>query len=188
MFIRAFASVMSTNPPPPLARGEIEDLLRRLRPRLRQILASFRVPLADAEDLLQDVLVAAFCKWDSIHSKEAWVIGTLRNTCAVYWKRQRRNRVDGVAAETLESLSEPQPPAQARDELLWDIDAAAESLCRRHRTVLWLRFGLGFSTAEIAASTGYNCSSIRKLTCRSVARLQRELNCQPTRRAGPKPA
>jgi RNA polymerase sigma factor (sigma-70 family) len=179
---------MIIQPPSSAPRGELEDLLLRLRPRLRQVLASFRVPLDDAEDLLQDVLVAAFCKWDSIHCKEAWLIGALRNTCAVYWKRRRRNRVDGVETEILESLSEPLPPAQVRDELRWDLDAAAVSLCRRHRKVLWLRFGLGYSTAEIAACTGYNHSSIRKLTCRSVARLQRELNGFPARRVGPKPA
>lgn len=179
---------MSAIPAPTIPLGEIEDLLRRLRPRLKHVLASFRIPYADAEDLLQDVLVAAFCKWDSIHNKDAWLVGALRNTCAVYWKRQRRNRIDGVEIEMLETLSEPLPPAQERNELLWDLDAAAASLCRRHLTVLRLRFGLGLSTDEIAQRTGYNHSSIRKLTCRSVARLQRELNAPPARRAGPKPA
>jgi DNA-directed RNA polymerase specialized sigma24 family protein len=42
----------------------------------------------------------------------------------------------------------------------------------RHRAVLWLRFGLGLSTEEVAARLGYCPASIRKLTLRSLARLR----------------
>jgi RNA polymerase sigma factor (sigma-70 family) len=154
---------------------QLEKLLQQLRPRLRQILSAYRIPYPDAEDLLQDVLVAALSQWDSIHTQDAWLIGTLRNKCLLYWKRQRINPLQAVDAPLLESLSEPLPPFQERAELLWDLESLAGNLGRRHRTVLWLRYGLGMSTLEIAALTGYNHSSIRKLLCRLVARLQRNL-------------
>jgi RNA polymerase sigma factor (sigma-70 family) len=170
-----------------LAR-EIEELIRQLRPRLRQVLSSYHVPYPDSEDLLQDTLIAAFRHWETIQCKDAWIIGTLRNKCSVYWKKQRSDRLQAVDLPMLESLSEPLPPVQERSEQLWDLDTLAGSLSRRHRFVLWLRFGLGMSTLEIAERTGYNDSSIRKLTCRSVARLQRELAAPLLRRAGPKPA
>lgn len=167
---------------------QIEELIKQLRPRLRQILSSYNIPYPDSEDLLQDTLVAAFSRWETIQSKDAWILGTLRNKCSIYWKKQRSARLQAVDLPVLESLSEPMPPLQERSEQIWDLEALAVILSRRHWFVLWLRFGLGMSTTEIAARTGYNDSSIRKLTCRSVARLQRELAAPLLRRAGPKPA
>lgn len=174
--------------PPPVHLEGLEELIVQLRPRLRQVLSAHRIPYPDSEDLVQDVLMAAFRKWDTIQAKDAWILGTLRNKCAVYWKRRRRERVEGMAPEALESLSEPLPPVQERAELFWDLEAVVGSLCRRHRIVLWMRFGLGLSTLEIAARTGYHHSSIRKLTCRSIARLQRELAALPDGRVGPETA
>jgi RNA polymerase sigma factor (sigma-70 family) len=173
---------MRTPSPPPL-----EELWPGLRPRLRAILKAYRIPYPDTEDLLQDVFVTAITKWETVHTPDAWLLGTLRHKCWLYWKRRRNDRLQAVDMPMLESLSEPVPPVQEREERLWDLETLAGSLCLRHRTVLWLRFGLGLSTDEVAARTGYNCSSIRKLTCRTVARLQRELVALP-RRAGSKPA
>jgi RNA polymerase sigma factor (sigma-70 family) len=153
----------------------IEELIEQLRPRLRQILSAYRIPYPDSEDLLQDTLIAAFCRWDTIQTQDAWLIGTLRNKCAMYWKRQRSNPLQAVDLPILESLSEPLSPVQERSAQLWDLESLAGRLSQRHRTVLWLRFGLGMSTLEVAAHTGYHPTSIRKLICRCVARLQRGL-------------
>ena len=158
----------------------LADLLWQLRPRIRHVFSNFRIPSFDADDVLQDVLVIAFLKWDTIRIKDAWLIGTLRKKCVLYWKRQREDRLYGVDAETLEDLCQPVGPDQERIERRLDIMALTSDLCQRHRLVLWLRYGVGLSASEIAARTGYCGSSIRKLTGRSVARIQR--------RFGPKPA
>ena len=165
----------------------LEELWPLLRSRLRLILRSYRIPYPDTEDLLQDVLMVAFCKWETVHAHDSWLLGTLRRKCWLYWKRRRNNLLQAVDTEMLESLSEPLPPVQEQAERIWDLETLAGSLCRRHRAVLWLRYGLGLSTDEVADRTGYNHSSIRKLTCRTVARLQRELVARPGG-AGPKPA
>lgn len=153
----------------------LADLVWQLRPRIRQVFSNFRIPAFDAEDVLQEVLVIAFLKWDSIRIKDAWLLGTLRKKCALYWKRQRDDRLQGVDFGTLEELCRPVEPGQERIERRLDLAALTSGLCRRHRLVLWLRYGLGLSASEIAARTGYCDSSIRKLTCRSVARLQKKL-------------
>ena len=175
------SSPPSSTAPPALDRREeqLTELIVQLRPRLRQILSSYRIPYPDSEDLLQDTFIAAFCNWDSIQTQDAWLIGTLRNKCAMYWKRQRSNRLQAVDLPMLESLSEPLPPVQERSEQLWDLESLFGSLCQKHRTVLWLRFGLGMSTLEVAARTGYHHTSIRKLICRCVVRLQRGLSAAP---------
>ena len=158
----------------------LADLLWQLRPRIRHVFSNFHIPSFDAEDVLQDVLVLAYLKWDTIRIKDAWLIGTLRKKCALYWKKQRDDRLQGVDAGTLEELCRPVGPDQERIERRLDIATLTSDLCQRHRVVLWLRYGVGLSASEIAARTGYCGSSIRKLTCRSVARIQKKI--------GPKPA
>ncbi len=153
----------------------LADLLWQMRPRIRQVFSSFRIPAFDAEDVLQEVLVVAFLKWETIRIKDAWLLGTLRKKCALYWKRQRDDRLQGVDIGALEGLCEPVAPGQERIDRRLDLTVLTSDLCRRHRVVLWLRYGLGLSASEIAARTGYCDSSIRKLTCRSVARLQKKI-------------
>lgn len=167
----------STGSDPAPARGPeaLEDVLRQLRPRIKQIFAAYRIPPFDAEDLLQDVLVVALRKWDSILVKDAWLVGTLRNKCLRYWRRQQEDRLETMDLAVLESLCDPLPPLQEHAARMLDLATLTGGLCRRHREILWLRYGLGLSSAEIAERTGYRGSSIRKLSCRSVSRLQKKV-------------
>lgn len=168
---------MTTGPHPSPASGPetLQELLRQLRPRIQQIFRSYHIPSSDAEDLLQDVLVVALRKWDSIHVKDAWLVGTLRNKCLRYRRRQQEDRLQIMDLPALEGLCEPLPPLQEHAERRLDLATLAGGLGRRHREILWLRYGLGLSNAEIAERTGYRGSSIRKLSCRSVSRLQKKI-------------
>jgi RNA polymerase sigma factor (sigma-70 family) len=157
----------------------LEDLLERVRPRIKRLFKSYNIPLQDAEDVLQDALLDALRQWDTIRNVEAWLLGTLRYKCAQYWKRQRIERVHAVAPPVLEDLSTPLPPAQERDEVLLDLRRLTRGLGQRHRAVLWLRFGLGPSTNEVARRLGYCPASVRKLTCRALVRLNRWATSDP---------
>jgi RNA polymerase sigma factor (sigma-70 family) len=152
------------------AFGEMTDPYRReLQLHCYRILGSTQ----DAEDLVQETLLDALRKWEAIRNLEAWLGGTLRFKCAKYWRRQHAEPVLGVDPPVLEELSEPQPPAQELDGALLDLRRLSRGLGKRHRTALWLRFGLGLSTDEVALRLGYCPASVRKLTSRSIARLQR---------------
>jgi len=151
---------------------ELEPLVERLRPRLKRILRGYGIPPHDAEDLLQETFLAVLSKWESIDNKEAWVIGTLRHRCARYWRDRRSSLLEAVDSTLLEVLSRPQPAPQDRAALVWDLESVFETLSVRHRAVLWLRFGLGLTTEEVADRLGYCPASIRKLTLRSLARLR----------------
>jgi RNA polymerase sigma factor (sigma-70 family) len=155
-----------------LKPSEIGPLVERLRPALRRILRSFGVPPHDADDLLQETFLAAIRKWDEIDNKEAWMLGALRNRCAVYWRRRYASLFDAVDADLLEALSRPQPAPQERAALVWDLESVFASLPLRHRAVLWLRFGMGLATEEVAERLGYSPTSIRKLIGRSLDRLR----------------
>src|ERR1700734_44601 len=92
--------------------------LATVRPKLRRLLSGCRVASEDAEDLLQDALLALLARWDQmddVGSREAWLLGTLRNKVSRYWRhREREQRF--LAAVLTETLETAEPPPQARHE------------------------------------------------------------------------
>ncbi|HSF40516.1 MAG TPA: sigma factor, partial [Thermoanaerobaculia bacterium] len=86
-------------------RESLDQLLRRLRPRLKQVLGRYRVPAHDAEDLVQEALISTIQKWDVIQDPEAWLLVTLRNRCVVYWRKRRNSLYNSVDTAILELLS-----------------------------------------------------------------------------------
>lgn len=153
----------------------LDELLVRLRPRFRQVLARFRIPAQDAEDILQEALVAAVHKWQEIQDPEAWLMVTLRNRCLIYWRRRRDSVLSHVDQAILELVSKPQEPPQERQELLWDLDTLLEGVPDRCRELLRLRYRLGLSSAEAASQLGLRADSARKATQRCLAALTRQL-------------
>lgn len=160
-------------PPPESDLQTLEEHLERVRPQIKRLLRSYDIPLQDAEDVLQDALLEAVRKWDTIRHKEAWILGAVRVKCSNYWKRLRNDRILAVELPVLEELSPPQEPEQERGEIRLDLNSLTRGLDKRHRAALWLRFGVGLSTTEIGRRLGYCPSSIRKLTGRSLNRLKR---------------
>jgi RNA polymerase sigma factor (sigma-70 family) len=152
-------------------RESLDQLLRRLRPRLKQILGRYRVPAHDAEDLVQEALVSTIQKWEEIQDPEAWLLVTLRNRCVVYWRKRRTSLYSSVDAAILELLSEPVTAPQEKAELRWDLKNLIDELPSRCRTLLRLRYGLGYDSAEVARQMGYHPSSVRKVARRCMAAL-----------------
>jgi len=167
----------ATNPeiePGPEPEESLDELVRRIRYRLKTVLRSYDIPFQDAEDLLQDSLLEALRKWDTIYSKESWLLGTLRFKCSNYWKRIRTKAPQTMDLPELEELCPPLPPPQEKRDEVLDLRQRLSGLDPRHRQALWLRFGMGFTPQEVADRLGYCHSSVRKLTQRAVTRLRRE--------------
>lgn len=160
-------------PSPDDGAETLEELLERIRPRLKKVLRSYDIPVEDAEDVLQDAFLEALRKWDTIRYKDLWLVGAVRFKCSNYWKRQRSDRLLAMDLLELEELAPPQAPGQEQTEVRLDLQSLTRGLGARHRAALWLRFGAGLSPAEIAERLGYCPSSIRKLTGRCLLRLQR---------------
>jgi RNA polymerase sigma-70 factor (ECF subfamily) len=164
------------NPPNPSPSPEVPDslevLFQRLRPRLKKVLLQYRIPPQDAEDILQEAFTVAFQKWDTVYNKEYWLLGTVRYRCILYWKRQRARSEEGLDAVDLESLRETRRSCEERMELEQEFENLTRSLAAHQRRALWLRYGVGLSTAEVAKSLGYCPATMRKLLRRCVKRLQ----------------
>jgi RNA polymerase sigma factor (sigma-70 family) len=159
----------------PIDEAEVECFLAAVRPKVGRIFHRYRIPPQDAEDLLQEALLAALGKWETIQVKDAWLIGTLRHKCSLYWRARRRSPVEEVDDARLELLAPPQRAGQERSDQLRDLRRLLATLERRHRALILLRYGAGLSPLEVAERLGYHEGSIRKLACRSMARLQKAL-------------
>jgi len=159
----------------PMAREPLEELLQRVRPRLKQVLARYRIPAHDAEDLMQEALISTIQKWEQINDPEAWLLITLRNRCVVYWRKRRSSLYSTVDAAILELISEPQAAPQEKAELRWDLNLLLQALPPRCQKLLRLRYALGYDSDEVAAEMGYHPSSVRKVTRRCMSALTNQM-------------
>lgn len=166
---------MSLPAPTPPADSPLEEVLARLEPRLKRILARYKVPAQDADDLLQETFLIWVAKADTIRNLDAWLLATLANRCIMYWRKRRSRLGEQVDTAILELLAEPDAPAQRQAELRCDLEALVSQLPERCRSLLRLRYGLGCSTAETAEKLGYCKSSIRKVTRRCLLALTQRL-------------
>lgn len=140
------------------------------------VLRSFRVPPEDAEDLLQQALLALVYRSETVRDPQLWLIGVLKRKCLMYWRARRRRLDEAVDENTLEWLAEPTEPAQEQGDLTRDLESLLLRLPERHRHLLRLRFWFGLEPEEVAARLGYRPSSIAKITSRCLAALSAEAN------------
>ena len=151
-----------------------DEIVRRLRPKLRRFLAGRVGAEADADDLVQETFVKALDnleRYDPSYRFSTWLF-TIGANLAVSHHRRRRP-VSSVDAEHSDS-------GDAETEII-DRDAGAH-LWRRARAVLkpacyevlWLRYGEDLEPAEIARRTGRTAIHIRVLLYRARRRLAQE--------------
>lgn len=153
----------------------ITETLVRVRPALERVLAGYDIPPEDAEDVLQDTYLTLLYKWEKVQCPEAWLIGTLRKKCIMYWRKRRKRFFDAMETGLLELLLEPERPLQENRDLCRDFERVLGRLPPRCQKLLRLRFVLGLGPSEVAAEMGYQASSIRKITSRCITALTREL-------------
>lgn len=152
-----------------------DQFLKKVEPKLKRVLSTYRIPTEDAEDVLQQSLLALIYQWERVRDPECWLLGTLKRHCLMYWRTNRRRIYSAVDSTILEFLSEPVAPSQERTDLLFDLENLLGRLPSRCRQLLHLRFQLGYEPLEVARRLGYRASSIGKITTRCLAALSREL-------------
>ena len=152
-----------------------EDFLKAVEPKLKRLLALHHIPGEDAEDVIQQALLALLYQWDRVRDPESWLFGTVKRHCLMYWRTHRRRIYSAVDSTILEWLSEPLAPSQEKSDLLCDLESLINQLPPRCRSILRLRFRLGYEPPEVARMLGYRESSMGKITTRCLAALTREL-------------
>jgi RNA polymerase sigma factor (sigma-70 family) len=169
-----------------VAESSLEQFLKSVRPRMKALFAHYRVPPQDTEDILQQALLVLLYQRQAIRDPEAWLLGTLRNKCLVYWRDRRRKLYDAVDAAVLELMAEPMAPEQEGADVRRDLATAIERLPERCRALLSLRYNQGYEPPELARRLGYSPTSISKTTNRCLAALTHQLTRQSTTSPGRK--
>jgi RNA polymerase sigma-70 factor (ECF subfamily) len=133
----------------------------------RRLLALARSIIADleAEDVVQDALIAAWHKLGSLREPEsftAWLTRIVANRAIARARRRRFfEPIDGVAVAAVET------PPDARI----DVGRLLRGLAPRQRAVLHLTTIEGYTDSEIAGALGISTSSVRVHRLRARRRL-----------------
>ena len=159
----------------PAPERSLERSLDEIRPRLRMLFARHRIPPEDAEDLLQQCLLAYLYKRDTVQDFEKWLLGAVRNRCLMYWRGNRRRFYTAVDAAILDELAAAEVPEQERADFRRDVNAVVSGLSPQCRQLLQLRFGLGYDPPEAAHRLGYRPSGIYKTLERCLAALAKAM-------------
>lgn len=140
-------------------------------------LASFIVgDQATGEDVVQDVFIRTHQRWDALADPDdplPYLRTAVVNGCRSAIKgrsRAWRRAHDDLAC----------PPLSAEESVLLSEDrqqvlAALAALTRRRREVLVLRYYVGLSEAEIAATLGISPGTVKSTAARGLASLARTL-------------
>jgi RNA polymerase sigma factor (sigma-70 family) len=155
----------------PQIEASLEDFLSKVRPRLKALFAHYKIPVQDTEDILQQALLALLYRYEGVRDPEAWLLGTLRNKCLLYWREKRRRLYESIDTAVLAGMAIASAPQE--NDLRHDLADAIDRLPERCRSLLSLRFRDGYEPAELAERLGYRPSSINKVTTRCIAALAR---------------
>jgi RNA polymerase sigma-70 factor (ECF subfamily) len=173
---------MSTADAPP---AEFRDAFARHRPDLLRHCYRMLGSFADAEDLVQDVLLRAW-RARATYAGDAplahWLMRIATNTCLTALTRGRRrelpqlDREPGHPLEELEAASwitpapdarlfvhpfaDPATAAEAREEVALAFIALLQRLPPRQRAVLLLKDVVGWSSEEIAQALELTLSAV----------------------------
>ena len=143
------------------------DLYRKFAPLVHGIVLA-RVPHDDAQDVVQDVFLAAYNSLHTLRDASAiggWLVTIARNRAAEFYRHSR------VTEELSEELtSKNNPDAEAREIL-----AAIRSLPETYRETLVLRLVEGMTGNEIAERTGLKPESVRVNLHRGMELLRQKL-------------
>lgn len=152
---------------------DLSTTLELLEPEFRALLIRFRIPAQEAEDILQDTILALLTHRSSITFPRNWLVATFRNRCLLYWRNRRRELLRLVDSGLVEELADCAAPEQEVADLRRDLNCALDRLPNRCRTLLGLRYGLECRATEVAARLGTKADAVRQATLRCLSALTR---------------
>jgi len=146
------------------AFGTLHDLFARM---VHAVLLA-RVPVREAEDLVQDVFLTALRKIGQLRDPAAfapWIARIARNRAMDYHRRGKRH--DSLSQDVAEAAP---PSAEAKEAI-----EAIRALPDTYREPLLMRLVEGMSGPEIAARTGMTPGSVRVNLHRGMKLLRERL-------------
>jgi RNA polymerase sigma-70 factor (sigma-E family) len=148
------------------SRNDLEAFLDTRRDSLVRFGYVLTGSTAAAEDLTQDALLAVFKRWRTVNPAGAEAY-TRRTMARLAWRLAKNRRAHSVP-EPVESKSAPVPDHDAEI----DIRAAVQLLSIDKRTVIVLRYWLGYSDTQIADELGCSVGTVKSRGHRAMTELR----------------
>lgn len=154
----------SAGSPQPDPEGAIADAYRAHYGLLEFVaIQKFRVPEADAADVIHEVVVAFIRSRPRIFDERAWLVGAACNASRLYWREQGRDHAIVETDNDVEAACAPEDVVQRVD-----VKTMLRRLPRRCREVLRLRFFEEYSSQEMATHFETTIDYARKMVYRCV--------------------
>jgi len=127
-----------------------------------------------AEDLVQTAFAKLYLSWDRVQRQElvdGYVRRILVNEHNSLWRRAWKRREHSAEYETLHRLERPHHDTHddGTGSALWDV---VQTLPRKARAVVVLRYYEELSEAETAAVLGISVGTVKSQTSRALAALR----------------
>ncbi|MGZ4437415.1 MAG: SigE family RNA polymerase sigma factor [Nocardioides sp.] len=133
---------------------------------------------ATAEDLVQTTLAKLYLSWDKVQRRElvdGYVRRILVNEHNSLWRRPWKRR-----EHSTDTLPEPEPGSDrqydGRDAALWDF---VQTLPRKQRAVVVLRYYEDLSEAETAEVLGISVGTVKSQASRAIANMRARIDDNP---------
>jgi RNA polymerase sigma-70 factor (sigma-E family) len=156
-----------------------EEFAVELLPGLLRFTVVLTGDRGTAEDLAQEVLVRAHCRWDTIGAldrPDRYVRKMLLNEFVSWRRRSWRLVPSGLGSEVdRRAVADHAAGHAERDALAGEL----AKLPARQRAVLALRYYDGLSDAEIAGLLGCAPGTVRGYASRALAALRIEMTARP---------
>jgi RNA polymerase sigma-70 factor (ECF subfamily) len=160
-------------------KTEFDGFCRQTAGKVRAYMFCACRSRADAEDLVQECYLRALRGWGMYNgrgSREAWLFGIARRTCADWYrKKSRKSAAAGLASlDDIEADSGGRANAD-RIEAVW---GAIGELGAEQGEVVRLRFAADLSYAEMAAVLGVPVGTVRSRLHRGLKTIREKLKEQ----------
>jgi len=176
--VKAHAYVRN-EPPQPTGPVELEAVMRHNNQRLFRVARSVLRNDADAEEILQEVYLAAFSSWpnDGPSDVSAWLTSVTFRRCIDRLRANvRRNRLGYEVPNGGVTTSVPSPETQASThDVLRRLEGAVDALPVGLRLVFILRDVQGLSGSDTAEALRIAEPAVRVRLNRARARLRAAL-------------
>lgn len=150
---------------------DVTSLLELARVRLVQQ----GIPVQDAEDLAQDILVNVFQQIKNYNPElgalESWISGFARMSARA-WRRQKLKQAKTeVSLDMMLAVRQHEQPDHGMADA---IERTLAKLPSVDRILMRLRFVQGYTSAQIAKMTGLSDVNVRKRLSRAMERIRHD--------------
>lgn len=156
-------------------QDEIVALLERLKEAFGVIVRKYRIPAEDAQDVVQDAVLAYLERREQITQPDRWLLATVRLKCCRYWRSHRRQLLSALDDALLAEVRDPSGVSEERSVLAQDLDRVLRRVSTRCQQLLRFRYGLDLRFKGVGAAMGLAPETAKRGTLRCLSALGRTL-------------